>query len=79
MRNTTFVILLVTLGSISPNAFAYLDPSTGSMIISAIIGVFATALLAIKAYWYKLISLLRGGNKSERKNLPKGADPNETE
>lgn len=44
----------------APAAFAYLDPSTGSMILSAIIGVFATVGLAVKTYWYKLKSFFTG-------------------
>ena len=35
-------------------ALAYLDPTTGSMIISAIVGLFASLVLAIKTYWYRL-------------------------
>ncbi len=38
----------------APAAHAYLDPSTGSMIISAIVGVFATAALALKTFWYRI-------------------------
>ncbi len=53
------VVLLGLLG-FAPHAQAYLDPSTGSMILSAIIGVFATLALAIKTWWYKLKSLFRG-------------------
>ena len=44
----------------APVASAYLDPGTGSMILSAIIGLFATAALAIKTYWYKIKRLLTG-------------------
>jgi hypothetical protein len=44
---------------VAPPAFAYLDPSTGSMIVSAIVGLFATAALAVKTYWYKLKSWFR--------------------
>lgn len=44
----------------APGAFAYLDPSTGSMILSAIVGIFATLVLAIKTYWYKLKSFISG-------------------
>ena len=65
----------VVLGSFAPAAFAYLDPSTGSMIVSAIVGILATAGLVIKNYWYKLKSFFRG-DKSQ------GAEPvehNETE
>lgn len=52
--------LLVSLVMLAPEARAYLDPSTGSMILSAIVGMFATAALAIKTYWYKLKRLFRG-------------------
>ncbi len=38
------------------SAYAYLDPSTGGMLISAIVGMFATLGLVIKSYWYKLKS-----------------------
>jgi len=41
-------------------AFAYLDPSTGSMIISAIVGLIASLVLAIKTYWYRLKSFFKG-------------------
>jgi multisubunit Na+/H+ antiporter MnhC subunit len=51
--------LLVSLTMAAPEALAYLDPSTGGMILSAIVGMFATAALAIKTYWYKLRRLLR--------------------
>ena len=44
--------LLVSLGLAAPEAWAYLDPSTGSMILTAIIGMFATAALAVKTFWY---------------------------
>ena len=51
--------LLVSLVMVAPEAWAYLDPSTGSMILSAIVGMFATAALALKTYWYKLKALFR--------------------
>ncbi len=51
--------------SVSPAAFAYLDPSTGSMILSAIIGVFATMALAVKTYWYRLKAFFRGDRRQE--------------
>jgi hypothetical protein len=36
---------------------AYIDPGSGSAIMSAIIGFFVAASLAIKTYWYKIKSL----------------------
>ena len=40
-------------------AQAYLDPTTGSMLISAIVGLFASLVLAIKTYWYRIKSFFR--------------------
>ena len=66
----------------APVASAYLDPGTGSMILSAIVGLFATAALAIKTYWYKIKRLLTGKQaagptrpaEDEKKEPPSG-DP----
>jgi len=38
-------------------AYGYIDPGSGSAIISAIIGFFVAAGMLIKTYWYKLKSL----------------------
>lgn len=58
MRFASLCLLSAALGFAAP-AYAYLDPGTGSMIISAIVGIFATLALAIKTYWYKLVGLFR--------------------
>jgi hypothetical protein len=34
------------------------------MILSAVVGIFATISLALKTYWYKLKSLFRGSPQS---------------
>jgi len=47
-------VLAAGLLAVSPAAFAYLDPSTGSMVVSAIVGIFASIALAVKTYWYKI-------------------------
>ena len=64
---------LALAGFASP-AYAYLDPSTGSMIISAVLGVLATVGLALKTYWYKLKSVFRRGDA--RRTV--GSEPVET-
>ncbi|MEZ5564528.1 MAG: hypothetical protein R3F24_02985 [Gammaproteobacteria bacterium] len=51
--------LFSALAGLAPDAHAYLDPSTGSMILSAIVGIFAMAL-TVKTYWYKLKRLVSG-------------------
>jgi hypothetical protein len=54
-RHHLSVFALALLFSV--DAFAYLDPGTGSMILQGIIAGVAIGWLTIKTYWYKLASL----------------------
>ena len=58
MQETRLLALIVLL-SLAPAAQAYLDPSTGSLILSAIVGLIATIGLAVKTWWYRIKSLFR--------------------
>ncbi len=53
-----FLVVISTTGFSQP-VYAYLDPSTGSMLISAVIGMFATVGLVLKTYWYKVKSFFK--------------------
>ena len=54
MKNSmTSTITIIMIFWISP-AMAYIDPGSGSAIMSAIIGFFVAISLAIKTYWYKI-------------------------
>jgi len=57
--NLNTLLLAVCLMTVSPAALAYLDPSTSGMIISAIVGLFASVALALKTYWYKIKAFFR--------------------
>lgn len=46
-------------------AMAYLDPGSGSAIMSALIGFFVAIGLTIKTYWYKIKSHFRGKNTAQ--------------
>lgn len=39
-------------------AFAYLDPGSGTLILQAIVGVIAGALLIARVYWKRLKNFL---------------------
>lgn len=67
--------ILLLLAVFSPSAQAYLDPSTGSMIVTAIVGLLASIGLAIRTYWYRLKSFFKGG----RKERPKVDDASESD
>lgn len=61
-----YSIILVLLGLvIADPALAYIDPGSGSTIMSVIIGLVMAVGLVIKTYWYKLISLFTGKNSSK--------------
>jgi hypothetical protein len=53
-------LVLVACLSIASPAYAYLDPGTGSMLISAVLGVAAAVALAAKMFWYRLVGFFRG-------------------
>lgn len=65
-------LALALLGVATP-AFAYLDPSTGSMVVSAIVGIFASIALAVKTYWYRI----KGFFKRDSKQDSAGKEPTE--
>jgi len=52
-------VLVACLSMASP-AYAYLDPGTGSMLISAVLGVAAAVALAVKMFWYRVVGFFRG-------------------
>lgn len=64
MRRNISIALLLILASFAQPAFAYLDPSTGSMILSAIIGILASLGLALKTYWYRIKGFFRNGKSA---------------
>jgi len=53
-------LVLAACLSIASPAYAYLDPGTGSMLISAVLGVAAAVALAVKMFWYRLVGFFRG-------------------
>ena len=58
---TRLIAILASILLLTPlSAFAYLDPTTGSMLISAIVGLFASLALAVKTYWYRIKSFFKG-------------------
>ena len=52
---SVFFLMLASIYSIP--AMAYIDPGSGSAIMSAIIGAVVATGMVIKTYWYKLKSL----------------------
>ena len=63
----TFLIALCLVFIGTENAYAYLDPGTGSIILQGIIATVAGALVAGRVYWQRVKTFFAGlvsGNKS---------------
>ena len=56
--------IVIVLIALMDNAFAYLDPSTGSLLVSSIVAIFASAIFFIKNLFYKLMALVSGGGST---------------
>ena len=55
MKKGRFVVVLVFLGLLySFSAWAYLDPSSGSVLLQMLIGGIATGALVLKTKWGKV-------------------------
>lgn len=63
MKPNYFVAVILALAA-SP-AYAYIDPGSGSAIMSAIVGFFVAIGLALKTYWYKLKALFVRTDKAQ--------------
>lgn len=47
-------ILVIFAGSTISDAYAYIDPGSGSVIIQGLIGALVGVGIAIKVYWAKI-------------------------
>lgn len=59
MKRNEIFTLIVLIGLFSngifiSNAFAYLDPGTGTVILQALVGVLVGVGITIKVYWHRI-------------------------
>lgn len=68
MNKIVFTLLLFI--AYQPEAYAYLDPGSGSMLLSALIGIIATVFFSMKGAYYKIKSFVLSvfGVKVEKSN-----------
>ena len=70
LKVTATSVMLLTWAA---PAMAYIDPGSGSAIMSAIVGVFVAMSLAVKTYWYKIKSFFsKEGSQSDNIIEPDG-------
>lgn len=67
--NRASLLLASFIALFSAPAFAYIDPGSGSAIMSAIAGLLVAITMAIKGYWYKIKSFfIKPKSKSAEKD-----------
>lgn len=66
MKVSHLLLSLVTIFFSLP-ALAYIDPGSGSAILSAIAGLLVAVTMAIKSYWYKIKSFFVCSKDKDKK------------
>ena len=66
--NKILIISLVFILFSNDNAFAYLDPGTGSIILQSILGAIAAGVAWGGIYWQKIKDFFNKKNKKKNKN-----------
>jgi hypothetical protein len=76
MKKSNFSLFaLLCLVLLPINAFAYLDPGTGSAMLQGILGALAAIAMVLKLYWHRLLRMMglrkdvikKEGAESDRK------------
>ena len=70
-EKVVFFAVLVFVAMSEP-AFAYIDPGTGSVVTTAILGFFAAIGYTMRKYFYRLKDMLMG-KPEEKENTKRDA------
>ncbi len=66
MGKLFYITISIYLFSLLSNAYAYLDPGTGSIILTAIISFFALMSLKIRFFIQKIKDFFKKSNNKEK-------------
>lgn len=70
MKNINWLVLGIIIigGFYLQDAYAYIDPGSGSMVIQVIIGALVGVGITLKIYWYKFKEKILRINKKDDKS-----------
>jgi len=68
MKLKKLPLILIAYFMMSSHAYAYLDPGTGSAILSALIAAFAAASVTVRNYWNAMKQFCVKKLSSKKKN-----------
>jgi len=70
------LLLTIFFLTFSQHTFAYIDPGTGSALLSGLIGLFVSLGIATKTYWYKLKTFITKPNNENNIDIGSVEDQN---
>ena len=53
------ILLLIAMTFMSQNAYAYLDPGTGSILLQLLVGAISIFVLSLKSFRRRIVSLFK--------------------
>ncbi len=75
----TFLILVILVAVWPANAYAYLDPATGGMVLQIVFGGIAIVLVGVKLFWNYLKSMFFGIIQLPRRRKTRNSENSETD
>lgn len=80
MKHRYSILLVFFVALLAPlDAFAYLDPGTGSALLQGILGALAAIGVILKLYWHRFLRLLgirKGASSVTKKDTTPTAETN---
>lgn len=68
MSNKNIFICLILIFLLPSPAFAYIDPGTGGVIVTTILGFIAAISYSLRKYFYQFKRLITRNKKENKKN-----------
>ena len=60
LRFSFTALALLSVALVEQQAFAYLNPNIGSMLIQGLIAGIAVVTVTVRIYWYRLVAFFKG-------------------
>ena len=68
MKTNILIFICIYMLALSKEAYAYIDPGTGSLILQGLIGTLIAGFFVIKKYWEQLKLFFKGNRKKNEDN-----------
>ena len=68
-RSFVIIAILLIFPQFVLDAYAYIDPVTGSAILTVIAGIIAAGLMSFKYYWFKIKTKFSGDSKENQTKI----------